>query len=140
MSKTSSTDWQFKTWINEALKAYPIGSIYIAYNHTSPASLFGGTWTRITNRFLWATTSSGTIGQTGGESDVTLTVDQIPSHGHANPVAHTSAGSTAAANTIRYNGDSTAYFGQLWTANSGGGQSHNNMPPYIQVSVWRRTA
>ena len=22
----------------------------------------------------------------------------------------------------------------------GGGKAHNNMPPYIQVSVWRRTA
>lgn len=44
---------------------YPVGSIYIAYNHIDPATTLGGTWARIENAFLWATTSGGTIGQTG---------------------------------------------------------------------------
>lgn len=60
---------------------YPIGSVYISLNDTSPATLFGGTWTQITDTFLL---SSGTnaVGATGGEKEVTLTLDQTPTHAH----------------------------------------------------------
>ena len=44
---------------------YPIGSIYLAYNHTNPATLFGGTWVRISAHLLYATSASGVIGETG---------------------------------------------------------------------------
>lgn len=126
---------------------FPVGSIYFAYNHTSPASLFGGTWTRIENAFLWATTSGGTIGQTGGESTHTLTVNEIPSHkhiavkGYDADVADYFGGSTY--NWGFTGGDSTASAVTGYTVNTsavGGGKAHNNMPPYIQVSAWRRTA
>ena len=44
------------------LLAYPVGSIYMSYNSTSPASRFGGTWTAITGRFLYANAGNGTGG------------------------------------------------------------------------------
>lgn len=44
---------------------YPVNSIYIGYSHTSPASLFGGTWQRIEGRILYGCASSGTVGATG---------------------------------------------------------------------------
>lgn len=31
---------------------YPIGSIYMSMNETDPSTLFGGTWERISGRFL----------------------------------------------------------------------------------------
>lgn len=31
---------------------YPVGCVYISYSSTSPASLFGGSWTQLTGRFL----------------------------------------------------------------------------------------
>lgn len=120
---------------------YPVGSIYLSYSHVSPENLFGGTWERIENAFLWATTENGTIGQTGGESEHTLTVAEIPSHSHQagidsdkgiNGSVVTSGATTAIAYFANNTGRSTA--------NAGGGAAHNNMPPYIQVSVWRRTA
>lgn len=114
---------------------WPVGSIYLAYNHTNPATLFGGTWTRIQNAFLWATTSTGTIGQTGGESEVALTVDELPSHSHGSVYSQHATGTKDKA-WYNTSGSSVAY-GPVAT---GGGQAHNNMPPYIQVSVWRRTA
>lgn len=119
---------------------YPVGSVYISYSHNSPTTMFGGTWVRIENAFLWATTASGTIGQTGGESEVTLTTEQMPSHRHSISIANTATGSTTASNKIRYNNDNSSYVGTGYTEYSGSGQAHNNMPPYIQVSVWRRTA
>lgn len=119
---------------------YPVGSVYISYSHNDPATLFGGTWVRIENAFLWGTDSSGTIGQTGGEKTHTLTVAELPSHSHTISVANTASGDLAAANKIRYNGSATSYLGTLATNTQGSGSAHNNMPPYIQVSIWRRTA
>lgn len=135
MYKHQDEDWYFYPWFNEALKAYPIGSIYIAYNHTSPAELLGGTWTRIENRFLWATTSGGTIGLTGGASEVTLTEAQLPAHSHGSVYSQHASGTKSQA-WYTTSGSSLAY----GTVSTGGGEAHNNMPPYIQVSVWRRTA
>lgn len=37
---------------------YPIGSIYMSMDSTSPASTIGGTWTQITDKFLYSSTSS----------------------------------------------------------------------------------
>lgn len=113
---------------------WPVGSIYIAYNHTNPGTLFGGTWTRIANRFLWGTTAGGVIGQTGGESTVTLTEAQMPVHDHGG--TYTNAGTARTHAWLTSGGSSMGYD----TVEAGGGEAHNNMPPYIQVSIWRRTA
>ena len=129
------TGGAWSAWESDALAAYPVGSIYIAYNHTDPKTLFGGTWTRITNAFLWATTASGTIGLTGGEQTVKLTVDQLPSHSHGSVYSQHAEGTKSQA-WYTTAGSSLAY-GAVAT---GGGAAHNHMPPYIQVSVWRRTA
>ena len=131
---------------------YPVGSIYLAYNHTSPASLFGGTWTRIENQFLWAVSDGGNIGITGGSSTHTLTEREMPSHYHD---GITTDGLLNTHRMIYRNATSPASgTGAYWsiqqttspdstgarTVPTGGGAAHNNMPPYIQVSVWRRTA
>lgn len=60
---------------------YPIGSIYISINNASPAELFGGTWTQITDTFLLSS-GTNTVGATGGEKEVTLTLSQAPEHTH----------------------------------------------------------
>lgn len=117
---------------------FPVGSIYLAYNHTSPAALFGGTWLRIENAFLWATTSGGTIGQTGGSSTHTLTVNEIPSHRHSSK-SMAAADESGGYNVMRSDTFSALVDTVSYTAYSGGGAAHNNMPPYIQISAWRRT-
>lgn len=72
------------TWEKPALQFYPIGSIYISVNNVSPASLFGGTWQQIKDRFLLGVgdTYKG-VKQTGGEASHVLTADEMPSHNHA---------------------------------------------------------
>ncbi len=114
---------------------YPVGSYYIAHHNTSPAALFGGSWLRVQERFLWACAASESIGATGGEKEHTLTVDEMPSHRHDVQYAGTSvsgygfvdSGQARSSNMQR-------------TSFTGGGRAHNNMPPYLNVAVWRRTA
>lgn len=124
----------------EIFKAvYPVGSIYLSYNHTSPAELFGGSWVRISNCFLWAVDDEGTIGITGGERTHTLTVNEMPSHTHY--LYNENSNSSESANyEIFYKPTAKGYAGTLKTQPAGGGAAHNNMPPYMQVSMWRRTA
>ena len=130
-----------KDWVKHILDVYPVGSIYISYGHTSPATLFGGTWERISNRFLYGCDDSGTIGATGGESEVTLTTDQLPSHYHNQRVlAADSSGSKTGKCDYYTQSAGNIYAQGIATENIGGGKAHNNMPPYIQVSIWRRTA
>ncbi len=63
---------------------YPVGSIYMSVNSTSPASLFAGTtWTQITDRMLMAAGSTYTNGNTGGAATVTLTSSHLPGHTHS---------------------------------------------------------
>lgn len=125
-------------WYSSALDSYPVNSIYISYSHTSPAELFGGTWERIEDRFLWGCKSTESIGATGGESSHTLTVNEMPSHSHpfieTNEYSSTSGGWNAPA--WGPGSKNTAAI----TGFTGGGAAHNNMPPYIQVSIWRRIA
>lgn len=113
---------------------YPVGSVYISYSHYDPADMFGGTWVRITNAFLWAVDEDGAIGLTGGEKTHKLTVNELPAHSHGG--TYTNAGTSRTHAWLTANGSAMGYD----TVSAGGGAAHNNMPPYIQVSVWRRTA
>ena len=135
-------------------KTYPVGSIYLSVNKTSPATLFGGTWTQLQNRFLLGAGSSYTNGATGGAATVTLTTNQIPSHNHDGLYYSyidtknliTLNGGTASYHipwgSSSYPGDYGAGSGEaeLITGEAGGGAAHNNMPPYLVVYMWKRTA
>lgn len=121
---------------------YPIGSIYMSVNATSPASLFGGIWTRIKDRFLLAAGDSYSAGNTGGEATHALTVNEMPSHTHksgTNNMQYAYGGNPTTdgpASGSGYRTDLTS----IYTNSSGGGQAHNNMPPYLVVYVWKRTS
>ena len=120
---------------------FPVGFVLTLYSHADPNTMYPGTtWERIENRFLWATTSGGTIGQTGGSSTHTLTVDEMPSHSHSIN-SNVSWDATNGTYANFRTGSNTNNYGKnnLNTVAVGGGKAHNNMPPYIQVSIWRRT-
>lgn len=114
----------------------PVGMIIQLYSHADPNDMYPGTtWVRLTNTFLWGCDSSGTIGQTGGEKTHTLTVAELPEHTHGSVYS----GNVDATKTHAWlaSGGSAMAYG---TVETGGGAAHNNMPPYTQVSIWRRTA
>ncbi len=66
------------------ISAYPVGSIYMSVNATSPADIFGGTWEALDQgRVLIGAGSAHPAGETGGAESVTLTTAQMPSHSHS---------------------------------------------------------
>ena len=132
---TANTDAATKGYSDIA--AYPVGAIYISADSTSPASLFGGTWAMITNRFLLAAGDLYEGGTTGGEAAHTLTVNEVPSHSHE---VNTGCGSPAAGGGIVLRGWSGDSYKRFSLFNTGGGAAHNNMPPYFAVYMWQRVA
>lgn len=109
----------------------------MSVNSTDPGALFGGTWSRIQGRFLLAAGGGYSAGSTGGEAEHTLTVDEIPSHNHSFTVSSNdyTSGPSYIRSTLR-----GINSGTMNTNMAGGNGGHNNMPPYIAVYVWERTA
>ena len=115
---------------------YPVGSIYMSVNSANPGTLFGGTWEQIENKFLLAAGSIYTAGDTGGEATHVLTTDEMPSHNHG--FKRTTEAVSSGSNYARISSTGDAVTDLI--TNTGGGQAHNNMPPYLAVYVWKRTA
>lgn len=100
---------------------------------------YGGIqWQKIEGVFLLGQSAAHAIGSTGGEETHTLTVNEIPPHSHS-----FNAGATCFAdggtNDVSQVAGSRNYQ-YLAIGNTGGGQAHNNMPPYKTVYIWERTA
>lgn len=118
---------------------YPVGSIYQSMSATSPASTIGGTWTQL-KTFLYGST---TAKQTGGEATHTLTVNEIPSHKHDMYYSQSGTNLAIPSNVGNWY-VFTSQFGWICPNNpikeNGGGQAHNNLPPYTTCFIWYRTA
>ena len=66
----------------DILSFYPVGSIYMTTMNTSPATIFGGTWQQIEDKFLLCAGTSHAAGTTGGSAAHTLTTTEMPEHTH----------------------------------------------------------
>lgn len=144
-----------KTLAQIMLELYPVGAVYISANSTSPASLFGGTWEQLKDRFLLGAGSAYAAGSTGGEATHKLTVSEMPSHIHSVNIASTETRNRVIWADGYGSSDKNAWgFGYVEDTSSGlptgthgvtaaytgGSQSHNNMPPYLAVYMWRRVS
>lgn len=142
---------------------YPVDSCYISFSSTDPATYLGfGTWTKVEGSFLVSHESGdpdfGTIGGVGGAKTHSHT-DNFTVDGHALTEAEMPA-HTHDINVIRGNNnggsfiedaDSSGTAQSNSTASTGGGDPHthglsggvqsaSNLPPYVVVNVFRRTA
>lgn len=126
---------------------YPVGCVYISYEPTSPASLFGGTWTAIKGRFPYF--NAGTA--TGGSNTHTNTLGEMVIHAHGYKVALNGTQHSYEASVL----DAESYtWGTYWQdqptdgkpydadliEEAGGGASYSIMPAYQTLYAWRRTA
>lgn len=144
------------------LHPYPVGSVYISVLSVSPASLFGGTWEKIEGKFLLAAGSSFGLGTEGGSSAHTHDYGfSLPEY-HASPLCNSpyagalTGGVTGTDNIASFTyanglfqGDadrnsglsSSATVASVWLQQSVTSTSASStLPPYLAVSVWKRTA
>lgn len=132
-------------------KIYPVGSIYTSTQFIQPNQVFGfGTWQRFgAGKVLVGVNGNdsdfSSAKKTGGSKTHVLTIDEMPSHRHiggagdrgASVFAHgTTSGYAESSIDTRSSDTNTLGF----TTYTGGGKAHENMPPYITVYMWTRTA
>lgn len=135
---------------------FGVGYIYTSYSATNPADIFGfGKWERIKDRFLLAAGDSYAAGAVGGEATHTLAEPELPMcdgwiefHGNGTSTVVNAVGGTEGRTMVHARNTTTKYKngGTEGAASSigivdirfGGGQAHNNMPPYETVYVWKR--
>ena len=146
MSKILSTDY---VNVNEIYNTvYPIGSIYMSINNVDPSTLFGGTWEQIKDKFLLSAGDTYSAGSTGGSADA---VNVAHRHGKIQAlgndawefVSNTNLGGThTVAHAIHpaTTQSENITIGGLQTSEAGVSGKGKNMPPYLTVYMWKRTA
>ena len=127
---------------------YPVDSIYISTNSTSPASLYGGNWERYgTGRALISASDTDNdfkAGTTGGskthEHNPGTLCAQVSLSGRDTVVRRARLSSFKG--DVHKIGDVYAgSFDATWgAAIVGHSDSASSMEPYVAVYVWRRTA
>ena len=130
---------------------YPVGSIYMSTNASSPQTFLGGTWHQIQGQFLLASSGAHPAGSTGGS--------EIHNH-NLSDSGYAYIGVDWSSTDLNFIGDQTiaapkSYSGSKmknlpgFSTESGlsrvtplGGTTDmaNGMPPYLAVYMWQRTA
>lgn len=125
---------------------YPVGSIYMTATMTSASQVskaLGGTWEawgagRVPVGVNPNDNDFKAPNKTGGAKTVTLKVDQMPEHAHE--IKGEAGGQGSLSSWSRLDQWCPNYAWNTWTEPRGGGKPHENMPPYITVYMWKRTA
>ena len=124
---------------------YPVGSIYMsatAATTSEVAAMFGGAWEAwgVGRTLVGVDPEDEDFAEaelTGGEKTHTLTIDEMPKHAHAG--IKTVSGETSG--TQQQGIIQGRYYGNdVWTADRGGNQAHNNLQPYITCYMFKRVA
>ena len=126
----------------------PVGIIIEFNEEIDPNTLYPGTtWERFgEGQFLLGIDPEGVytdIGDTGGEVEHTLSVNEMPSHTHTTEIRGSVGNFSNSANNLYWQGGSgvASTYGNSKNSNkTGNNQPHNNMPPFVIISRWVRTA
>ena len=138
------------------LAGWPVGSIFTHVTSTDPSVLLGGgTWERFGMGRVLVSQNAGdpefdTALETGGAKAVALTspgqnaphVHGVNDPGHVHSQGGVFMGIGGAAGEAQFiGGSNTGSSGTgISIQSSGGGETHNNLQPYIVVHMWQRTA
>ena len=146
-------------WIKGQLTkiVYPVGSVYMTFDSGNPTDIFGGTWEKIEGEFLLGSSDDYQVGNHGGESEHILAENELPYVTGSFDIRHwggPTVGNIAMSPTGKFSMTTVTHSGAITTAagptnykglqrirySFGGGNAHNNMPPYVVVNIWKRTA
>lgn len=137
-------------------KIYPIGSIYMSISPTNPEETIGGAWVpwgqgKVPVGVDTSDSDFNSVEKTGGEKRHTLTVDEMPSHGHQSRAVRATWSDIERRDCLSSlcQSSNTQGVNQGWSnftdnldesANqrTGGNQPHNNLQPYITCHMWKR--
>lgn len=147
---------------------YPVGSIYMSMNSASPASLFGGTWSQLTGRFLVGvgypgSNTTSTYGTTstyeyymdtnskGGSKSIKLELKNLPDldeklgmkttgNNYDRSITPYEAGGIDANMSWSTNVQHTDGANAIRDKRSEKNIPYTYLPPYLSVFMWRRTA
>lgn len=168
LNKIAQQTLDVRSLVSQAVKdnwktIYPVGSIYVSVSSISPASLFGGSWEQIQDRFLLAAGSTYGAGTTGGSTThrhryglhTWMYFGAIVEHGGATdfpilPHSYDTGVSdwdnmhsySATDGNINNNvaGSRKAVKGALGKWVEGYTTDTSSLPPYLTVYVWKRVA
>lgn len=162
-----ASDANFDTeWANppseQGGEAFPVGSVFLSVVATNPAALLGyGTWAAFgAGRMLVGVDATDpdfdAAEKIGGAKTHTLSESELPPHTH--PVndpghAHVQGVNSATTGSLSGYAPDTSTNARVSSGYStldaqtgitigpsGGGAAHNNLPPFIAVYLWKRTA
>lgn len=130
---------------------FPVGYIYQSYNSTSPANIYGGSWTPIAGRFLYCNSGTGVGGSNSynhthtygfGATDCwgTITAFQLYNNGswtdwNNNSIGSVNMGFNASLQASMHSKSLGHYRTKAQTSNVW----TDNMPAYQTCYAWRRT-
>lgn len=150
MSVLNCSDDLRKLFLNFA---YPIGSVYMTRTDNDPNVLFGGTWVKNDNAYIYAMSGNVTDGYRGtGTKTVEhkLTESQMPKHYHSSVYWNGPNGMPVMMSYISSNIDGFnlnwesakvhSTTSNLSTGYTGGSEGHSHSIPWIGVHFWYRTA
>ena len=127
------------------LLMHRVGDIIFSTSDENPSTIYGGTWVawgkgQVPVGVDTSDSDFNTVEKTGGEKEHTLTVDEMPSHTHAQYVTSDNVSGGGIRVDHTKDGASLPYLQGIDTGSSGGNQPHNNIQPYITCYMWKRTA
>ena len=123
-------------------EAFPINKVEVFFDAEDHSNFLGFQWEMVSQGKMpiglnTSDTDFNSIGKTGGEKEVTLTNDMIPEHYHIFGIGPQN---NSGPYKLPYGGNRYSDNAQAITSTVGGGQPHNNMPPYIVMAFWKRIA
>lgn len=122
---------------NMKLEMFPVDSRYVQFpDEPTPAARFGGTWQldeAAMDKFLVGAGNLYALGSTGGSADAV-----VVKHSHSVNSKH-SVGTGSYSPYFPWSGEGGTE-SAVGTTETGEDGTNKNLPPYLAVNIWKRTA